>query len=389
MKTLIKNAEIVTTEAVLHGANLLCDGDRIAYIGKDCPSADRVIDAEGNWLIPGFIDIHCHGGDGCEFMDATAREIEKIADFHLSHGTTTLLATTLSASEEETHACLENISEFLMTHPDTNIKGVHLEGPYFNPLQCGAQDPEYIRAPRVGELSRLKESYPFIMRVSAAPEIEGCMELGDEAKSLGILASAGHTDADFATIELSRSHGYTLMTHLYSGMNGVVRKNSFRVAGAVEAGLYFDDLYVEIIADGCHLPRELLRYIYKIKGSDRICLITDAIRAAGMPDGARTKIGSMKSGLDVIVEDGVAKLPDRQSFAGSTATADRLFGTMLRATGCSVPEVSRMASATPARVMGFSDRGEIAIGKRADLIIATIDNGNVKIKNVLLGGMEK
>jgi N-acetylglucosamine-6-phosphate deacetylase len=234
-----------------------------------------------------------------------------------------MLATTLASSDGELVGALDNLSEFL-SERESSIVGAHLEGPWFNPEECGAQNPECIRAPREGELDELISKYPFIRRISAAPEIEGCLALGKQAKDSGIVASIAHTAADFNTVERAREYGYTLMTHLYSGMRGVVRKDSFRVGGAVEAGLYFDDLFVEIIADGCHLPSELLRYIYKIKGSDRVALITDAIRAAGMPDGAKTKIGSLKSGLDVIVEDGVAKLPSRQSFAGSAATADRL-----------------------------------------------------------------
>ena len=173
------------------------------------------------------------------------------------------------------------------------------------------------------------------------------------------------------------------MTHLYSGMNGVTRRNPFRIAGAVDAGLYFDDLFVEIIADGRHLPKELLRLIYKCKGADRICLITDAIRASGMPDGTQTVIGSLRNGLPVIVEDEVAKLLDRQSFAGSTATADRLYRTMAWAIGKDMVALSKMASLTPARVMGWEDRGEISVGKRADLLIV---NENLNIKQVIYGG---
>ena len=337
-------------------------------------------------LLPGFIDLHCHGGGGLEFMDASIDEIGKIADFHLAHGTTTLLATTLASSDEELYSALDNLSEFL-SERESSIIGAHLEGPWFNVAECGAQNPECIRAPRSGELSELIARYPFIKRISAAPEVDGCLELAREATDAGILVSAGHTAADFLEIEEAREYGYKLMTHLYSGMRGVTRKNSFRVGGAVEAGLYFDDLFVEIIADGCHLPSELLRYIYKIKGSDKTLLITDAIRAAGMPDGSMTKIGSLKAGLDVIVEDGVAKLPDRQSFAGSAATADRLYNTILSATGCGYVEASRMASLTPARAMGLTDRGEIAPGKRADLLVASIEDGKIKIDITILGGI--
>jgi N-acetylglucosamine-6-phosphate deacetylase len=183
-----------------------------------------------------------------------------------------------------------------------------------------------------------------------------------------------HTDADFDEVAEASENGYTLMTHLYSGMRGVTRKNSFRIAGAVEAGLYFDSYYVEVIADGKHLPLELLKLIYKCKGPDRICMVTDAIRAAGLPNGAETKIGSLKLGLDVIVEDDVAKLPNRQAFAGSTATTDRLFRTMAKAIGTkpqALVALAKMSSLTPAKVMGLTDRGEIAVGKIADLVILT------------------
>ena len=166
-------------------------------------------------------------------------------------------------------------------------------------------------------------------------------------------------------------------------MKGFWRENSYRIAGGVEGALYSDELSVELIADGCHLPDELLRFVYKIKGRDNICLVTDAIRASGMPDGARTKIGSLESGLDVIVEDGVAKLPDRTSFAGSAATYDRLYRTMARAVGNDMVSLSRMASATPARVMGLCDRGRIEEGLRADLVI--LDN-NLNVQNVIIKG---
>ena len=173
------------------------------------------------------------------------------------------------------------------------------------------------------------------------------------------------------------------MTHLYSGMKGVTRKNAFRVAGAVEAGLYFDDLFGEIIADGRHLPLDLLRFIYKCKGADRICLITDAIRAAGLKNGERSVIGSLANGLPVIVEDEVAKLLDRQSFAGSTATGIRLYQTMASAIGKDMVALSNMASRTPARVMGWDDCGEIAVGKRADMLLLSEE---LEIKNIIYGG---
>ena len=383
MKTVIINANIVMASEMIENGVCVFENGMIEYVGTQVFNADCVIDAEHQYLIPGFIDLHCHGGNGLEFMDASAEEMNEIARFHLSHGTTTMLATTLAASDEETRRALCTFEKYQKRYPNGSLKGVHLEGHWLNPEQCGAQNVAYMKEPNKDELKDLKEKYPFILRVSAAPELEGGMKFGKTAKELGIVASAAHTDADFQTIAKAKENGYTLMTHLYSGMKGITRKNSFRIAGAVEAGLYFDDLFVEIIADGRHLPMELLQFIYKCKGADRICLITDAIRAGGMANGSQTVIGSLKNGLPVIVEDDVAKLLDRQSFAGSTATVDRLYQTMSQAIGKDMVALSKMASLTPARVMGWNDRGEIAVGKRADLLIV---DRNLKIKQVITGG---
>jgi N-acetylglucosamine-6-phosphate deacetylase len=383
MKTAIINVNIVTTEEVIPNGVCVFDNGIIEYVGTQKPNDAVVIDGNNQYLIPGFIDLHCHGGNGLEFMDASVDEMEEIAKFHLSHGTTTLLPTTLAANGEETERALRTFAEYQEKYSSGTLKGMHMEGPWLNPEQCGAQNVEYMKSAKKGELQDLKERYPFILRISAAPELEGGLELGKEAKELGIVASAAHTDADFQEIAEAKKNGYTLMTHLYSGMKGVTRKNAFRTAGAVEAGLYFDDLFVEIIADGRHLPIELLQFIYKCKGADRICLITDAIRAAGMKNGAQTVIGSLRNGLPVVVEDEVAKLLDRQSFAGSTATADRLYRTMAKAIGKDMVALSKMLSTTPARVMGWTDRGEISVGKRADMLLV---NENLEIEKIILGG---
>lgn len=383
MRTAIINAKIVTANEVIQDGVCVYQNGIIEYVGKELQSADTIIDAKGQYLIPGFIDLHCHGGNGLEFMDASVEEMEEIARFHLIHGTTTMLATTLAASDKETDEALSTFAKYQKQYPNGTLKGVHMEGPWLNPEQCGAQNVEYMKAPNKAELKRLKEKYPFVVRIGAAPELDGGMEFGKTSQDLGIVASVAHTDGDFQEIARAKANGYTLMTHLYSGMKGVTRKNSFRIAGAVEAGLYFDDLFVEIIADGRHLPIELLQFIYKCKGADRICLITDAIRAGGMPNGSETRIGSLKNGLPVIVEDEVAKLLDRQSFAGSVATADRLYRTMSQAIGKDMVALSKMSSLTPARVMGWNDRGEIAKDKRADLIML---DENLNVQKVILKG---
>ena len=369
MKTLIKNADIVTPSGILPAASLVMEDGKILYVGDTPPACEREIDGAGSYLFPGFVDIHCHGAVNFDFMDADADGFRRIADYHLAHGTTTMLATTLSDTPEATEGSIRTFAAYCAQNESGTLIGLHLEGPWFSAAQCGAQVSDYFRDPTVEELDGLKEKYPFILRASAAPERNGGMAFGRRAQELGILASVGHSDADFRKVEEANQNGYTLMTHLYSGMRGTVRENAYRIAGAVEAGLYLDDMNVEIIADGKHLPIELLKLIYKCKGADRICLITDASRACGLPEGTKSTIGSQTHGAKIVVEDGVAFLLDKTAFGGSVATFDRLVRTMAATEGVDPVALSKMASTTPARLLGLSDRGEIAVGKRADLVL--------------------
>lgn len=380
MKQII-NASIVTPDGVIENGVVRYSDGLIEYVGRDAACGIETIDAEGNYLFPGFVDIHCHGGGGYDFMDATPDEMREIAKFHLAHGTTTLVATTMT----DTYAAIEDTLDRFEQLGDDRITlhGVHLEGPWLSPAACGAQSPEKMSPPDKAELLRLKNRYPCIERVGIAPELDPDFSVGRLATELGMVAAVAHTDADFDTTVAAADNGYTLMTHLYSGMNGVVRKNAYRVAGAVEAGLYDDRLFVEVIADGKHLPPALLKFIAKCKGPDRICLITDGMRGAGLPDGCDTILGRKVDGVACIIEDGVAKLPDRQAFAGSVATADRLLRTVVHQAGINVTDAARMIATTPARVMGYADRGAIAPGLRADLVML---DKELNIKKVIFGG---
>lgn len=380
----IRGANIVLPDSILENGVLRFEDGLISYIGKkNLLPADRVIEADGCYLMAGFVDIHCHGGGGYDFMDATPEEMLKIAEHHLMHGTTTLYATTMTDTYEAIESALKNYAKLLNLDEFLTLEGVHLEGPWLSPAQCGAQSTEKMALPDPKKLTELVEKYPFIKRVSASPELCGGMELGKLGKSLGINMSIGHSDCDFSEAEAALDNGYDTMTHFYSGMKGVFRKNAYRTAGAVEAGLYFDGFTVEVIADGSHLPASLLKLIFKCKGADKICLITDAMRGAGMPDGTETVLGRLSDGVPCIIEDGVAKLYDRQSFAGSVATADRLLKTMHLGAGIELNLVSKMMSETPARLMGLSDRGILAVGKRADIVVL---NKDFNIKNIIFKG---
>jgi N-acetylglucosamine-6-phosphate deacetylase len=347
------------------------------------PSTGLVIDAAGHFVSPGFIDLHVHGGAGHDFMDNDVEGFLAIARFHARHGTTAMTPTTLSSG---TGALLETLDTYdraaALKNDGSQFIGVHIEGPYIAMSQKGAQDPRYIKAPDPSEYLEILRSSASIVRWSAAPELPGALEFGRLLAGRGILPSIAHTDAIYEEVVAAFEAGYTHMTHFYSAMSGVHRKNGYRYAGVIESGYLIDDMTVELIADGIHVPPPLLQLVYKIKGASRIALVTDAMRGAGMPPG-ETILGRRDNGMRAVVADGVAWLPDRSAFAGSVATADRLARTMVLA-GVPLAEAVRMITATPAGIMGISDRkGGIGLGMDADLVI--FDEG-INIKYTIAGG---
>ena len=371
----IFNGQIIHQNRIQSGGCLLIENGKIVDVAAnnvDFPNAE-LIDAQGNFISPGFIDIHIHGGGGSDFMDGTVDGFLQIAQTHAKHGTTSMLPTTLTCEKEDLIQTLEAYQTACVSNKlGADFIGIHLEGPYFAVSQRGAQDPKFIRDPDPAEYREVLSSFDFIKRWSAAPELKGAVEFGKYVTSKGVLAAIAHTDAIYEEVLEAYHHGgFTLATHFYSAMSGVTRRNAFRYAGVIESAYLLDEMDVEIIADGVHLPAPLLKLIYKIKGPDRIALITDAMRAADMPEG-ESILGSFKNGLKVIVEDGVAKLPDRTSFAGSVATADRLVRIMLNLAEVPLVETIQMITETPARIMGVSDRkGSFDKGKDADVVIFT------------------
>ena len=379
----IINARLIQDGRVLSGPKLYFENGRITYIGEENRPWDETIDAAGRYVSPGFIDLHTHGGGGADFMDGTKEAFLTAASMHARHGTATLIPTATSGSLEEIlgmeNAWAQAVQE---NSQGADMPGLHLEGPYFSPAQSGAQDPKFLRCPDPGEYLEILRRCPHILRWSAAPELPGALEFARELKSRGILAAMGHTDADYDEAVQGWEAGFTHVTHLYSCMSTVHRKHAYRYAGVLEAAYLTDGLTVEIIADGAHLPPALLQFVYRFKGPQSIALVTDSMRAAGMPEG-KTIMGSLKNGFEVIVEDGVAKLMDRSAFAGSVATMDRLVRNMVRLAGVPLPQAVEMAAATPARIMGFGDRGRLLAGLRADL---TFFDDDIAVSRVIVGG---
>lgn len=370
--TKIINAQAITPQRIINDCCLIVIDGKISDIDTgniDVPDAD-VIDAQGHYVAPGFIDLHIHGGGGHDFMDNTVEAYLAIAACHARFGTTAMCPTTLTAEKEDLLKTLE-VYERANEQNDRGAQfiGLHLEGPYFALNQRGAQDPKYIRNPDAAEYREILANSPHIRRWSAAPELPGAMEFGRYLRSQGVLAAVAHTDAIYEDVVAATENGYTLATHLYSGMSGVTRRECFRYAGVIEAAYLIDEMDVEIIADGVHLPASLLKMVHKFKGPHRTALITDAMRGAGMPPGDSV-LGNKETGLKVIIEDGVAKLPDRSSFAGSVATTDRLVRNMVNLANVSLTEAIQMMTATPARIMSVQDRkGSLTVGKDADLVI--------------------
>ncbi len=383
---LFTNARVVTPTGIAPG-EVLTSGDRIAAVALNDrlnAKATKTIDAGGRYLSPGFIDIHTHGAGGADFMDGDLEAIYTACRSHLRHGTTSIVPTTITSTRESLMDFIDLFNRVDMIrsgHPE--ILGLHLEGPYFSMEQRGAQESRYMRAPQPDEYEEVIRRTDRVKRWSFAIELEGGSDFLAFLRRHGILSSLAHSDATCGQVMEAYDNGVKALTHFYSGMAGVRRIDAYRVAGAIEAGYLIDGMYVEVIADGKHLPADLLKLIHKVKGSDRICLVTDSMRAAGMPDG-RYKLGNIESGVDCLVEDGVAKMPDRTSFAGSVATTDRLVRTMRALAEIPLHEAVAMATITPARLLGIdAAKGSIAVGKDADLLLF---DENVEISLVMIRG---
>lgn len=379
----VVNARLITAEGIVEGAGLVAEGGRIVAAGPGV-GGPAALDARGRYLAPGFIDLHVHGGGGSDFMDGTVQAVLTAARAHAAHGTTTLLPTTLACSDEELLAFFTAFrTARSMQRGGARMPGVHLEGPYFAQAQKGAQDPRYIRQPSPAHYVPILEAGGAdILRWSIAPELDGALALGDELARRGIVASIAHTDAYFEQVEEALKHGFTHMTHLYSSMQGIRRVDGMRRAGAVEAAYVLDGLTVEVIADGIHAPAPLLRQVVRNIGPHRCAVITDAMRAAGQQC-LHSVLGSLRNGLPVLVEGGVAWLMDRSAFAGSVATMDVTVRTMARQSGASLVDAVRMATATPAAIMGWRDRGALLPGMLADFVLF---DENIDVSAVVIGG---
>ena len=364
MKTAIKSGNIVLPRGVTAGYVLIEDGV-ILSVSEKMPVCDELIDKSESIVMPGFIDIHTHGGGGFPFADSTAEAVARGCDFHLMHGTTTILPTVSASAIPSIRHSLSAIGEVMDKKLSrANVIGAHLEGPYLAPEMCGAQCTDYITEPKREDYTALVSEYgKYIARWTFAPERDENGEFASFLAEHHILGSMGHTAAKLDSVKRALESGTRLVTHLYSCTSTVTRDHGFRSAGVIESCFLLDETVAEIIADGRHLPPELIRMIIKIKGERGVIAVTDSLEVAG----SGVDRGVM-CGVEFIVEDRVAKLPDRSAFAGSVATADVLLKTLFSEVGVSLPTASRMLSENPALLLGLN-KGRIGAGLDADLTL--------------------
>ena len=364
MLTQIINARILTPQGWLKDGSVLIRDGKILEV-TNCDLAvigATLIDAKGMYVLPGGVDIHVHGGGGSDFMECTEEAFRKAVKTHMRYGTTsifpTLSSSTVPMIEQASETCTR-----LMAEENSPILGLHLEGHYLNMAMAGGQIPENIKNPDPNEYIPIVEKWECIKRWDAAPELPGAIQFGKYIKAKGILASVAHTQAEFEDMRTAYEAGYTHATHFYNAMPGFHKRREYKYEGTVESIYLLDDMTVEVVADGIHVPPTILRLVYKIKGVERTCLITDALACAA---------SDSKEAFDprVIIEDGVCKLSDRSALAGSIATMDRLIRTMVQKADVPLADAVRMASETPARIMGVYDRkGSLQKGKDADIIV--------------------
>lgn len=384
----VKNAKIMTPDGIIEDGYLLIENGKISSLGKMNEiniQKENIIDANGKWVFPGFIDLHCHGAMGCDVMDGSLSDIETIAEYHARGGTTAFLPTTASSSLENILNALKTIQEAKSkVSVGATVLGAHIEGPFFNYSKRGCHLPIYVRNPRPIEYERILEYSDAIISMTLAPELDGAKGLMKALSKNGIIISLGHSEATYEDVLKAIECGATHVTHLYCAMSTIIKNGPARIIGLVESTLLLDELTTEIIADGKHLPPELLRMIIKAKGIDRLCIVTDAMRGAGMPPGVYTF--GPKDGQPAIVQDGMAIMPDRTGYASSVVRMNDLVKTLIGPVGLSIPDAIKMASAVPAKIIGMENvMGSIEIGKNANIIIA---DDNIEVYKTIINGIK-
>ncbi len=365
MLTQIINGKILTENGWLEGGSIiLCDSKILEITNSDLPRVGAtIVDVKGDYILPGFVAMNIHGGGGKAYKEGTREAFDTATEVHLKHGATTIFPTIYTAKTEKIYNSVKVCDE-IMKEGKSVVKGIHIAGPYFNPQMVksfpGAKNPDK------EEYMQILSSTNCIKRWDISPELPGAYEMAKILKWKNIVAAITHTQAEFEVVRDAYEAGFTHVSQLYNAMPGFHKRGEYKYEGTVESVFLMDDMSVEVTADGKHLPGTILRLVYKLKGVDKMSLVTNALKYAGYD-------GGVEPDSDFIIEDGVCKLKDHSSLAGSIATMDRSIRVAVEA-GIPFEDAVRMASATPAKVMGCYDRvGSLEEGKDADVVLMNKD----------------
>jgi N-acetylglucosamine-6-phosphate deacetylase len=365
------NARLIFPDGIRDGLEVVVEQGKIAAIRPPMPRlrqtgkrvrGKEVIDLNGNYLAPGFIDLHVHGALGRDTMEASAEAFRSICDFHASGGTTSLLLTTATAPLDEIVKVLQAVRDYRSAI--SPIVGVHVEGPFISKAKAGAQRAEFIQDPSPAAVRQLLEHADVLKRVTIAPELPGALEAIEIFHARGISVSGGHSDAWDEDARAAFDRGMRSVTHTFNCMSSARRRGIYRVAGLLEFALSEPDIACELIADCHHVSPTLMKMLYRAKGGKGICLVTDATAGAGLPNGSRFAL----FGKDCIAENGVCLLADHSALAGSAARMIDLVGKMVREVNVPLNEAIAMATENPARSTGLETKGRLIVGADADLV---------------------
>ena len=379
---LIKNAKAILDDGIFE-RNILVKDDIIidTEFSGEVPNDWEIYDANGNFVSAGFIDIHLHGGGGFDFMDCTEEAFKAISDGHLKNGSTTIIPTAVSADFESTLKMIECYKKYAQSCP--NFYGIHLEGPYLSVAQKGAHNEKFLHAPTNEEIEQLLSvGAGVIKRITAAPELDNMDYFTKKMSENGVHLSIGHSDATSDVALSGLKNGFSHITHMYNVTPSIRKIGQTVTAGIVEAAYLSDDTTLELIADGKHVAIDAMKLAVKIKGIDKVCAVSDALRPAGT-DVKESYLGEKIPENLVIIEDGVAKLPDRTRFAGSVATGAMMLERLVNYVGFSVVEAVKLLTTSPAKIMDMKDRGRIENDLLADFVVF---DDSLKIHSVIKSG---
>jgi N-acetylglucosamine-6-phosphate deacetylase len=370
--SVLAGGRVVIPDRVLDPGWVEVAGDRLAAVGEGTPATPADVDLAGRVVVPGFVDLHVHGGGGGSYTSGDEHEAARVVGFHRRHGTTTTMASLVTVELAELERVVAALADLVA---DGLLAGVHLEGPWLSPKQSGAHDPSLLRDPAAPEVERLlRLGRGSVRMVTLAPELDGGLDAVGRIVEAGAVAALGHTDATYAVTREALGAGATVGTHLFNAMRPV----HHREPGPVVALLDDPRATVEVIADGVHVHPAMLRRAVTTKGAERVALVTDAMAAAGMADG-----DYQLGGLRVQVTGGIARLAEGGALAGSTLTMDAAFRGAVHESGLSLEAAARLASTTPATVLGLPDVGAIEMGRRADLVVLDQD---LRVTDVMASG---